>query len=560
MNTTGINIRKEILLWSAVVLGALVFFASLRLEHTFFGDSLDKYVQAYSIKANAFQSEELHYPAGSLDPNHDFVPYMTVTGFDRLISPFPVAYGYISALVLTVGSPSWIYAFSLLLALASLLLLRYKLNLGAGGILFLVFASPFLYQYLGFGDVALASTLSVLALSLLLKGPSLKKGLAERSNDGLSGSDYPDYASKAASLFAGALFGIAVWFRMETAIIASLAILYFPISALLLGETRWKADNALRRTTIRSAYALVGFGLMLIPFFLFNENQYGHWLGSRFLYNQGGIQSFAAKWDIFVGVLLGGSMRLGFFGYMPLMLLFLAFAALRRNWIQRANPQALTLFLLFATGPFILALLAPNDSNIDWGSRYLNQLLFPFAFFVSPFLGMFSGKDSADSQERQSKSALRITVRVVAIILLVYSVLVTILFTALISQPPRKIKVMQKEILTVKADYRIFVSKFHAGQLSTRLVETPVLVLEDASLEQIDGLIQKMKESDVGTVALYTLDYELKGSPEEVQSQVLRDKDRSEKIQSLFDSRLELLERKALKDSSVRIYRTDNRP
>ena len=87
-----------------------------------------------------------------------------------------------------------------------------------------------------------------------------------------------------------------------------------------------------------------------------------------------------------------------------------------------------------------------------------------------------------------------------------------------------------------------------------------MLVLEDASLEQIDGLIQKMKESDVGTVALYTLDYELKGSPEEVQSQVLRDKDRSEKIQSLFDSRLELLERKALKDSSVRIYRTDNRP
>lgn len=346
------SIRKKIFQGSLVILLAIAlsFFLLRRFSvHIFFmSDNLIKLVQANSLLENHFESESVRCVKSPIEDGCRFIMDGFFTVRDKRIGPFPIANSIVSAAMLTIGGPIAIVYLTIILLAATLILLLFYSDVRPSTLLGFLCLTPILFHYLDFPDVALSGFLIVAGVSFLLGPDSV--GL------------------KIASGFCAALAG---FFRPEVYII-------FIILSITLVFFQWRSGRSIRQTARQILPALIVFGTGIFLFFTMNLILYGTMTGPRIATNQGGILniSLLEKLENAKSLLFFGNNRYGYFGYTPALLGILAYTFI--YW-KKLSPQTAALLWSTAISIFIITALSPNDSNIDWGSRYFSGL---FAQFV----------------------------------------------------------------------------------------------------------------------------------------------------------------------------------
>lgn len=405
-----------------------------------YSDHLGKFALGHSVLENGFRSGNLVLPSKEMDPEAKYCPTECIRIGEEWISPFPVALGYVYALVLPWAGIDGVYWAVAILVSLSLLLLGILWKWDPYYLGTLVLASPFMINGYFFPDVGIAAFLYIFGSFLLLSDSS-------KSSLGIS-------------LFAGFVSALAGWFRIEALVFPGLFWFLLMVKNLRSLEER-------RRILGYGFGILIGAGILLgIQYLL-----YGHPMGPRFAFNQPGV--FLApwkKWEIYSGLLFANPNRLGFFGYSPFFLVLFLFGSYRiffRTDFLGGKEEASVRDLFCFSGMLAFAALvitAPNDGIIDFGSRYLHLSLPAFAGVFLLFL---------DSIPEKRKKFVQLG----SIAILLFSVYITFSYTQILSKYGRKTTKLNRIYLEQKPDLVVVQIRTYSQILGKYFFQTPAVWL-----------------------------------------------------------------------------------
>lgn len=334
----------------------------------FRADSLNKFIQIHSLLNGG--SEEILYPGQALDPSREFSPVRGVYSIEsrgRQIGQYPVLFTLMSAPFLWMGGPTGLAFFNWLTAMAGFcyFILRYRPAWSA--LLVATVASYFAFKVVAFSEFCLVGSLGLIGTDLIIRS----RGLLQ------------------ASIGAMILASI-VWLRLEALVYGGTLGLFLLLQA---------------KKELRTHYLLAALAgtLVLAAFLLFNWWNYEHPLGPRFLAQQGDFALgesvsafFARKASIAVTLLFGNAATVGFFGFMPWMLIVTYFALQGKTTESYLGIFTVRkyVFMLYA---YILltVVLAPNDGVSGFGPRYLIMALtgfFPVIAVTLPYIFQGGGR------------------------------------------------------------------------------------------------------------------------------------------------------------------------
>lgn len=182
------------------------------------------------------------------------------------------------------------------------------------------------------------------------------------------------------SFIIGLLTGGSVFFRPETVFLPFLLGIFSLFHIFANGPPKRNSEEATRLSL------LMGYGFSVLLFFSMNYSLYGSFLGTRIAANEKGIESFW-EWRKYISLLFYGNGRVGFFLFSPWALFGIVYLGIRFRSLSRSEKDLLSSTI---ASIFLIVLLSPNDSNIDWGTRYLSWLTIPIAilFFTRDFTGL----------------------------------------------------------------------------------------------------------------------------------------------------------------------------
>jgi hypothetical protein len=304
----------------------------------FISDTLIKAIQANSIVENDFRSEEILCKSltelGSC--KYSLPSFNFLNG--KLLGPFPVYQSIVNAFIIYFFHPTLIQYFSVVLFVLLLLNLNKNWDINLYFIGIIVFCTPLFFHFIGFLDVGLAILLITLGISIL-------------------NNEY----NKRTISFLGFIFGVSVWFRPES-------IIFIFIFIVLIIISKYNIKNF--------SYYISFLFLSILSFFIINYYNYNNILGTRILANKSGFIEFNIQNKLIMikSLLFTGEGRYGFFGYMPYILILSAIGIYYKNKIDlkyRVLMWSSLLSILF------ISFSSPNNSNIDWGTRYLSIVLIP---------------------------------------------------------------------------------------------------------------------------------------------------------------------------------------
>jgi len=135
----------------------------------FYGDTLEKYIQAHSVIQNNFKSSSIYYNASELDPAYKFTPATGILYHQSFISPFPEAYAYFSAVFMSIFSPEYLVFVSWILFAIILYLLYQCSHDFYISIFWIPFLTPLFFQFTSFGDFAFALFFGMAGISIFYK-------------------------------------------------------------------------------------------------------------------------------------------------------------------------------------------------------------------------------------------------------------------------------------------------------------------------------------------------------------------------------------------------------
>ncbi|MFB5649872.1 LA_3751/LA_3752 family putative glycosyltransferase [Leptospira wolffii] len=271
-----------------------------------------------------------------------------------LIGVFPVAFSLYAALVRLTGDYNHLIYISFLFFLAGTWFISFRVRKDFWIPVVLTFGPCFFHSFL-FPDYAIVFFLIAV----------------------LVGFYYRPLFGKYSNFMIGLVSGSAVFFRPEVVFLPFFLGLFSVIETFRSGLPARNTEEE------RRFYLLIGFGSAVILFFGTNYALYENFLGTRIRANEEGIESFL-NWGKFVSLLFYGNSRIGFFLFSSWVLFALIYLSLRFRILSSKEKHLLLSVLLSI---FVIVLLSPNDSNIDWGTRYLSWLTIPVAvlFFTSDF-------------------------------------------------------------------------------------------------------------------------------------------------------------------------------
>lgn len=170
------------------------------------------------------------------------------------------------------------------------------------------------------------------------------------------------------SLFTGFLGGSVIFFRPETIFLPFALGILFVYSVARNGIPKKGTEDASR------FLMLVASGLAVCLFLVLNWILYEDLLGTRIAANTDAIDGITPD-DKYSSLLLYGNGRVGFLLFSPWVALGVSYLLFRIKDLEKKEKEILIASLLSFVA---IVLLAPNDSNIDWGTRYLSWLTIPF--------------------------------------------------------------------------------------------------------------------------------------------------------------------------------------
>lgn len=326
-----------LLLISIVALFLSVLLYKINPEDYYVSDNLLKFVQANSIIENNFLSEEIRCESLKEFGNCKFVfkEFFTLNG--KMLGPFPVYSNIIMSLLIKASGPSFVQWFSLFLMILGIAILYYLWDLKLFIIVFFILCSPIFFHSISFLDISLNFFLFSIGTAFL----------SSKSN------------RSRIFYYSPFFLGTCILFRPESIIAGFFLILFSGI--ILKNNFKYKP-------------AIISFLIPILFFVLMNYLLYGNFLGTRIYANQKQILNSALieRLNMIKSLLFQGNGRYGYFGYTPIFgLLFI----MQTFLFKRLNQAQRILFLSSVFSLISITLLSPNDSNIDWGTRYFNGIL-----------------------------------------------------------------------------------------------------------------------------------------------------------------------------------------
>jgi hypothetical protein len=351
-----IDIFKKYYAFFIIIL--FIFIFNIQLDHhiAFYADNSTKFFQAYSVIENHFKDDIIRC---KWLKDFDYCRFHIITNtmiynnMHLIQGVFPFFLSYTNAILMKIFGYSFFLIFPQIIFVVNLLLLRKYLNNIT--LLFLFLSTPLYFHYFTFSDVALSCFFSSFIFILLM----------ER-----------DFLSIAKVFFLGILTGLNIFFRYEAQIY--IGILLF---MLIIFERNH-----------RKKYFIFGLGLLLslFLFFILNYFYYGNILGLRLLVNTDGIfnRDLTSKFIAIIGNIWGSFMHpVGFFKYMFYLLIFYIFFFIKRKQFSLTEKR---IYYSLIISFMVILVLAPNDSNVDYGTRYLSVLILPSFILLSKFLESIS--------------------------------------------------------------------------------------------------------------------------------------------------------------------------
>lgn len=403
-----------------------------------YSDHLGKFILGESVGRNGFLSGNLVLPSRDFDPEGNYCPTECIRIGQELISPFPAALGYVYAVFLPWSGILGVYVATSILILLSFLFLSILWDWDPIYLGILALASPFLINGYFFPDVGIASFLLLAGCFLFLR----------------SGNS----SSLVKFIISGFICASSAWFRIESIV--------FPLSFIFFLSI-YKFSNVEERRKILgySLGFLTGVGLLLwIQFVL-----YGHPLGPRFSFNQPTMFLFPwKKWKIYAGLLIANPNRIGFFGYTPgfliVLLFFIYYIFFKKNPFKKDNASKISnkdLFVYSGLAAFmVLAISAPNDGIIDFGSRYLHLSL---PAFTGMFLIMLENLGQT----------FRKIVKILLFSILLYSVYISFSYTQILAKYGKKTTKLNAIYLEQKPDLVVVQIRTYSQILGKYFFQTP---------------------------------------------------------------------------------------
>ncbi|RHX85211.1 LA_3751/LA_3752 family putative glycosyltransferase [Leptospira stimsonii] len=335
-------------------------------KSSFAADSLVKILQAKGWVESGFQSQTVHYLGKSIDPAYKYFLIDTSTSRSgEKITPFPFANTIITAPFVAFGFPEGIiYLSAFIFFLYLILLLRItKLYLTP---IATIFGTPLLHHFISFSDVSIAATLVLFGITFLLT------------------EDMSFNKNQPRLFISGALMGIACWYRPEVIILTSCFL--FSNFLIPLIKTKTIEKEVVRRSFVFS----FGFLILFSAFIAYNWVHYDSILGPRVESNRSILLfDWPTKFGSIRSLLINGNGRVGLFGYSAWYLFVIGFCLW--NWTKIRETSQIWI-ITFLTNLTLVCIFTPNDSNIDWGSRYFTCSAFVPLLLLKEFQQIKIGK------------------------------------------------------------------------------------------------------------------------------------------------------------------------
>ena len=427
--------KYKIIITLIVFLSFYILF-SINPKSLFIGDNLIKLVQANAIIENDFISEEVKCKiikefgeCKYILPNFNYIN-------NKLIGPFPIYQSYFMALIIYFFNPTFIIFISVILFLITLLVIYKIWKIEIEILLMILLSTPILFHFIGFLDVAISVLIITISISIIN---------VEMSKTNLS--------------WIGFISGISVWFRPESIIFLSFFILLIFIFKI----------------NIKFLYYYLFFLLAsILIFLLINLLNYNNVLGTRIMSNQADILNFdlISKLRIVKSLLMYGDGRYGTFGYMPYLSIFIIIYIIN---IKDIPKKFTVLFVSSILSIVSISILSPNNSNIDWGSRYVTNSLIPI---LLSFTGI-------------NKNHLNKLSKIVLSILLIYSMSITVKYYNFHKSMSKEVIKIDQVLQSQSSDLWIFSNQALLNFSNVSIISQPILFLKDSDdINELSQIIQ----------------------------------------------------------------------
>ncbi|MCW7503779.1 hypothetical protein EHR02_15665 [Leptospira levettii] len=429
-----------------------VFFLGLQsylsATNSFISDSLAKAFQINSIQNG---NESTTYPASSLDPDQKLHPVtFIIQNQHNLKSVFSASFAFLYAKLFFFLTVKQMIYMNVLFLLLSVLCLKGFGKVDINISILVITTSVVLCQVIDLSEVPFTLFLVCFVYSLWTMA-------IENQNTNLL----------IVSVCFSVLFSL---FRLELLIFSGLL---FVLSSLRLITLKKRKEIV---------FLTIAFLIPVSFFFLWNDTEYGHPLGIRYLFNYTEEHYFAKNNRLLnlQKILLTGFSDQGFkFGFFLISPYFLyPFYRFRDSLysIRNQNPihYHLTLFILY---PILVGLSAPND-GITISARYVLFAVVPMIFIISHFW-----------TELQNDKVFKI--------LIIISILVNLIILRILKESFKMIKKTNQIYESLNADLWIFYDTNISSTAGIHLLKQPAISFRNFTNEtkfnSLVSLIQSQK-------------------------------------------------------------------
>ena len=351
----------------SIVITALILLVQIiiRPDNLYISDSLVKAVQVKSLFLNAWNSQDVFYPARDIDPTFSMNPL--IEGFiffnkGHYIGQYPVALSFFYSIFIFIGFSILPYFNSLILFPMIYLYSKYLNN--KSNLYYLLFGTTLIVTLIDLSECSIFYCLTGIGFLFI------KRYIDENMNSHL--------------IIGNIFLGLAIWFRLE--------VLLFTFSiylTLFIIHFQKKEFSAIYKLVIHSFV----FSLLVVIFFLYNYLSYDFFLGPRYIVNiHSNSLTLFEKFRIFTSILFTypreNSLALGFYFISPIFLYSIIYFLRRiKNNSDQTNFY-LGQSILFS---LLIGITAPND-GITITARYMAIAVFPLIFLIDEYFKLYSDK------------------------------------------------------------------------------------------------------------------------------------------------------------------------
>ncbi|WP_244309980.1 LA_3751/LA_3752 family putative glycosyltransferase [Leptospira mtsangambouensis] len=427
----------------------------LSVKTSFISDSLTKAAQIESAKE---WNDSILYPAENLDPDKKMHPILfVIANQGKLKSVFSEVFARIYSVLFYFIPIQWImFTNGIFLVLASYLLYRIgKIPVPVSLLIFI--ASVVFSQVLDISEVPFSIFWISLSYSLW------SRGLEQKS---------PVLISIAIFLMV-----LGSFLRLEILI---LSCLIYGLSFLFL---------YFQKRFFEILFITIAFIIPVLLFFLWNQYEYGHFLGIRYHFNYSitesqsiGSRLYQLQKILFTSFTEPG-LKIGFFLYSPY---FLYVLYIFRKQFKTKNFQEPNLFhlMILIIYPILVGLSAPND-GITITSRYTLFAIFPGIFLI------------ANQWQNVKTNKL-------FLFLVICSILINVLLLKVSKESFKMIRKTNSIYSSLKSDLWIFYDRNISGTAGLSLLSQPSISFQDFENKELrTSLFSRIRNEKINQIYIF---------------------------------------------------------